>query len=181
MSSTGGGWGFSMVVCANQQPASQAAVQISKCAVVAYQEYYYYYYYSMLALRLVHAKYCKVLYCALQNRFKLSSFGPCQVIWCSIVFYWQYKLPKCYYYILCYLWRVSQSVSGAPRKQIDATYRVVKPGGWSSSSRYASICTYIHSSLCSQFHHRSFGLSVVYRYVLLWPQYIPSTGIRTYT
>lgn len=40
-----------MVVCANQQPASQAAVQISKCAVVAYQEYYYYYYYSMLALR----------------------------------------------------------------------------------------------------------------------------------
>lgn len=37
-----------MVVCANQQPASQAAVQISKCAVVAYQEYYYY---SMLALR----------------------------------------------------------------------------------------------------------------------------------
>lgn len=176
MSSTGGGWGFSMVVCANQQPASQAAVQISKCAVVAYQEYYYYYYYSMLALRLVHAKYCKVLYCALQNRFKLSFFGPCQVIWCSIVFYWQYKLPKCYYYILCYLWRVSQSVSGVPRKQIDATYRVVKPGGWSSSSRYAtSIAHYAVSSITGRSVCRS-STDTFY-----CGHNTPSTGIRTYT
>lgn len=47
------------------------------------------------------------------------------------------------FYVICGE-SVNQSLMAPPRKQIDATYRVVKPGGWSSSSRHASICTYVH-------------------------------------